>query len=322
MREPVLLSRSGLPRSPLDSAQRILEVVRELELSNAREAVNAVTIRSRLATRLPARQVEILTAGHDPERGDVVVAIVEREREGPTLGSSQREFAAWRASEKTWETRLATARKNQARVIWALVDDATLPRQAGQAGWAEQAEDKVRISGFSFNAGVAELCRAIEHPRASLWDASPLEVTGEARPPFHVFLCYHSEDKPAVREIAKRLAAPPHKIRYWFDEEQRRPGTNWLTALGEQIETIGSAAVFVGSSGIGPWQNQELQAFISEFVRRECPVIPVILSTARQTPKFPVFLTLNTLVDFRESTPDPLHHLIFGITGSWPITGA
>jgi hypothetical protein len=89
--------------------------------------------------------------------------------------------------------------------------------------------------------------------------------------------------------------------------------------LEEQIQDIGSAAVFVGRSGLGPWQNSELSAFISEFVARRCPVIPVILKSCQAVPQLPLFLRQFTWVDFRKLEPDPIERLIWGITGVKPI---
>jgi hypothetical protein len=85
---------------------------------------------------------------------------------------------------------------------------------------------------------------------------------------FDVFMCHNSEDKPAVREISQKLVR--EGIKPWLDLEQIPPGTSWQTALGQQIESIKSAAVFVGESGLGPWQNQEIQALLSQFVKRQC----------------------------------------------------
>jgi hypothetical protein len=89
---------------------------------------------------------------------------------------------------------------------------------------------------------------------------------------FDVFMCHNSEDKLAVRQIAQKLVQCG--IKPWLDEEQIRPGASWQTVLGEQIKNIKSAAVFVGESGVGPWQNQEIQALLSQFVkstkRRDC----------------------------------------------------
>ena len=126
---------------------------------------------------------------------------------------------------------------------------------------------------------------------------------------FDVFLCHNSADKPAVREIAQMLVK--EGIKPWLDEEQIPPGTRWQKALGDQIESIKSAAVFVGRNGIGPWQDEEIQALISEFMRRKCPVIPTVLLGATKTPELPWTLRNRHRVDFRVSEPDPLKQLIW-----------
>jgi hypothetical protein len=133
---------------------------------------------------------------------------------------------------------------------------------------------------------------------------------------FDVFLCHNTEDKPAVREIAQQLVR--EGIKPWLDEREIRPGTSWQTALEQQIGFIKSAAVFVGDSGIGPWQLSEIQAFLNQFVKRACPVIPVVLGSAKSTPKLPLLLENLHWVDFRATHLDPLKQLIWGITGKKP----
>jgi TIR domain-containing protein/NACHT domain-containing protein len=133
---------------------------------------------------------------------------------------------------------------------------------------------------------------------------------------FDVFLSCNSEDKPAVREIARKLAQ--NNLRPWLEEEQLRPGASWQVALEQQIRSIKSVAVFVGESGLGPWQNQELQAFLSEFAERQCPIIPVILPSVTGPPMLPWPLENRHWVDFRETRVDPLRQLIWGITGEKP----
>lgn len=134
---------------------------------------------------------------------------------------------------------------------------------------------------------------------------------------FDVFLCHNSEEKNEVRTISKRLKT--FGIRPWFDEEQLRPGISWQNALEQQIETIKTAAVFVGTTGIGPWHRVEIRAFLEEFVRRQCPVIPVILPRSKTIPKLPIFLRQMQYVDFRRSHPNPLEQLVWGITGRRPV---
>ncbi len=131
---------------------------------------------------------------------------------------------------------------------------------------------------------------------------------------FDVFISYNSEDRDVIREMNGRLKNAG--IVTWFDEEQLPPGRLWQELLEEQISQIKTAVVFVGPSGIGPWQNAETRAFLSEFIRRRCPVIPVILADCVQVPKLPIFLQQFTWVDFRKIVPEPFSQLLWGITGS------
>ncbi|MEH2182973.1 TIR domain-containing protein [Nostoc sp.] len=135
---------------------------------------------------------------------------------------------------------------------------------------------------------------------------------------FDVFLCHNSEDKPAVIKIAQKLRELG--ILPWFDQWELRPGFSWQKSLEMQIEQIKSAAVFVGKSGVGPWQEMELRAFLEEFVHRGLPVIPVLLPDAPSFVELPVFLRGITWVDFREEDSEEiaLRRLIWGITGTNP----
>jgi hypothetical protein len=130
---------------------------------------------------------------------------------------------------------------------------------------------------------------------------------------FDVFLCHNSKDKPAVRQVAQKLSK--EKINPWMDEADIRTGSFWHAAIGQQIETVKSAAVFVGESGVGPWQNREIIALLDQFDRRACPVIPVILPS---DPPKPVVLPWSLAgfhcVDFRATDSQPLKRLIWGIT--------
>jgi hypothetical protein len=142
----------------------------------------------------------------------------------------------------------------------------------------------------------------------------------DAQPQFDVFLCHNSEDKEAVIKIAEQLKYE-HNIESWLDDWELRPGFPWQPELERQIAHIKSAAVFVGKSGIGPWQSQEIYGFLSEFQRRKCPVIPVLLPDAPQQPQLPIFLRGMTWVDFREQTrvyTPAMDKLIWGITGIKP----
>jgi hypothetical protein len=161
-------------------------------------------------------------------------------------------------------------------------------------------------------SAVPEMDRAADAGRERDAAASVLQGKVETGD-FDVFLCHNGEDKPAVKKLGKRLKE--RGILPWLDEWELRPGLPWQRLLEQQIEQIKSAAVFIGQSGIGPWQQLELEAFLREFVGRGCPVIPVLLPDAPKKPGLPVFLRGMTWVNFRKRDPDPMEQLVWGITG-------
>jgi hypothetical protein len=130
---------------------------------------------------------------------------------------------------------------------------------------------------------------------------------------FDVFLCHNKSDKPAVKRIGHQLME--RNILPWLDEWELQPGMAWQRLLEDQIGGIRAAAVFVGANGMGPWQRQELDSLLRQFVKRSCPVIPVLLPNAPTEPRLPLFLEGMTWVDFRVADPDPLDRFVWGITG-------
>ena len=154
---------------------------------------------------------------------------------------------------------------------------------------------------------------------SELWYSYPLHSLLEkkrATNSFDVFLCHNSLDKESVKRIGKQLEE--REILPWLDERDICPGAEWITALEEQIEYIKSAAVFIGPSGIGRWQAQEIQVLLRQFVNHRFPVIPVILEGTEEVPNLPnlsSFLGNLKWVDFRKSETAPLEQLIWGISG-------
>ena len=179
----------------------------------------------------------------------------------------------------------------------------------------------VRLSRHQAEQLIWALKRGLLHG-ARITDVQLIEDTqtkpnGESsKTMYDVFLCHNSEEKAEVKRIGLWLRA--RGIVPWLDEWELRPGLPWQGELESTIENISCAAVFVGSSGFGPWQTHEAEAFLREFVSRKCPVIPVVLKTCNQPPKLPSFLGGMTWVDFRKRKPNPYHQLHFGIKGVRP----
>ncbi len=134
---------------------------------------------------------------------------------------------------------------------------------------------------------------------------------------FDVFLSHNSKDKPVVRQIAEALKG--RELRVWLDEWELVPGRRWIPELEKAIQTTKTAAVMVGESGFGRWEQPEYEAALSEFVNRGLPVIPVLLPGAPEKPTLPLFLTGFTWVDLRGGpTEEGLDRLEWGITGRKP----
>jgi hypothetical protein len=133
---------------------------------------------------------------------------------------------------------------------------------------------------------------------------------------FDVFLCYNSVDIEYVKkidEILNMLGILP-----WFDIRNLPPGKPWQDELQKKIPQINSAAVFLGKDGLGPWQDLEIKAFLTQFRTRYCPVIPVMLPNYDLLSEIPPFLNEMHMVDFRKPYPNPLNQLIWGITKTEP----
>jgi hypothetical protein len=143
---------------------------------------------------------------------------------------------------------------------------------------------------------------------------------------FHVFLSHSNADKPAVEELARRLAK--EGIQAWLDKWHLIPGDHWQPAIEKALAESETCAVFVGPSGFGPWQNEEMRAAIDRRVHdsgRRFRVIPVLLPGAKRAERssLPTFMAATTWVEFYESLDDPaaFHRLVCGIRGIEPGTG-
>lgn len=123
-------------------------------------------------------------------------------------------------------------------------------------------DGKERLLGTSLSR-IRDIDKAADFQRDR--EAAKTILQGkEATSDFDVFLCHNSIDKPAVMEIGMQLRELG--LLSWLDEWELRPGVPWQRLLEQQIASIKAAAVFVGNSGIGPWQHQELDAFLRERI--------------------------------------------------------
>ncbi|MEI7869867.1 MAG: TIR domain-containing protein [Candidatus Methylumidiphilus sp.] len=134
---------------------------------------------------------------------------------------------------------------------------------------------------------------------------------------YDVFLSHNSRDKTAVIAFANKLKA--NGIKVWLDVWELRPGHPWQESLEHTIRTTRAAVVLVGADGIGPWEDVEMRALLTQYVIRELPVIPVLLPDCPQPPELPLILRGFPWVDMRDGKEEEgYYRLIWGITGTKP----
>lgn len=67
--------------------------------------------------------------------------------------------------------------------------------------------------------------------------------------PLRVFLCHSSADKPAVRELYKKLRVEPW-IQPWLDEEELHPGQTWEDEIEKAVESSDVVLVCLSNNSI------------------------------------------------------------------------
>lgn len=134
---------------------------------------------------------------------------------------------------------------------------------------------------------------------------------------YDVFLSHNSKDKSVVIEIAKKLTL--QGLNVWLDTLDLRPGKKWQTELEQGINNSAAIAVFIGPSGFGKWEDEEMLAAIDKQARNpDNRVIPVILPGGDDKDVSErLFLSQRAWVDFRSGIDDEdaLMRLVAGIKG-------
>ena len=86
---------------------------------------------------------------------------------------------------------------------------------------------------------------------------SAKSLATETRFRYDAFLSHNSQNKSAARELKQHLTTA--RLKVWFDEDELRPGIPWQELLEAGIKASKSVVVAVGSDGVGPWEDEEMQ---------------------------------------------------------------
>lgn len=134
-----------------------------------------------------------------------------------------------------------------------------------------------------------------------------------------VFLAHNSSDADVVESLYELLRQ--RGINPWLDRKAIPPGRWFQDVIQKAIPTVRSAAIVVGSRGLGKWELLELRAFISQCIERDIPVIPVLLPGVKTLPADLAFLKELNAVAFKSriDEEEALDLFVWGITGEPPL---
>ncbi len=122
---------------------------------------------------------------------------------------------------------------------------------------------------------------------------------------YDVYLAHHSADKQVVEALALRLHTAG--LSPFLDRWELVPGERWQDGIERALVESRTFAVCLGSAGLGPWTDQELNAALDLAAREPLYlVIPIFLPGADppdQT-ELPLFLRSRTWVDLRRGPED------------------
>ncbi len=124
------------------------------------------------------------------------------------------------------------------------------------------------------------------------------------------FISHNGADKPAVEPIAATLEA--QGLRCFLDKWDILPREPWLRNLETRLTESRTILIFIGTQGIGPYQQAEADAALRRQIqqRQDC-VIPVLLPGAspEDIAKLSLFLQGTNALRFHD-LHDPLPHRI------------
>lgn len=147
---------------------------------------------------------------------------------------------------------------------------------------------------------------------------SPIEVETPSQH-FDVFLSHNSREKPVVERIAEKLKREGFEP--WLDKWCLTPAGDWQDELARGLRASRACAVFIGSSGIGSWEDLEYKLATDRMAKdRAFRVFLVLLPGLPEpfdTSALPPFLSTRTWIDLRKGIEDArsFQSLINGIKG-------
>jgi len=135
---------------------------------------------------------------------------------------------------------------------------------------------------------------------------------------FDVFFTYNSPDETQILHIANKLRELG--LNPWVNTEQIQAGTFYQDVIEQAIQSINCAAIFLGSEKFIDFAQMQFKVHMSETVKKNKKIIPVLLPGVDTIPKDMLFLQQVGFVDFANGIDDrkAIKDLVWAITNQKP----
>jgi len=128
---------------------------------------------------------------------------------------------------------------------------------------------------------------------------------------FDIFLAHNSQDKLQVKAIAGKLRQ--RNLKPWIDEEQILAGESFQKVIQSAIPRVKSAAIFIGTNGLGNWQAEEVELLMDQCKQASKPLFLVLLPGTKEIPQNLGFLQQRHWVSFDKGVNQALNEIESGI---------
>ncbi|MCG7962465.1 MAG: TIR domain-containing protein [Candidatus Thiodiazotropha taylori] len=130
---------------------------------------------------------------------------------------------------------------------------------------------------------------------------------------YDIFLAHNSKDKKEVERLAEEIER--HGFEPWLDKWHIPPGVLFQEEIERVLPKTRAIGICIGKSGVGAWERIEIRAAISQFISKNAPVIPIILSSCDEIDELPLMLREFSWVRFSDEIPlsESLQKLFLGI---------
>ena len=122
-------------------------------------------------------------------------------------------------------------------------------------------------------------------------------ITRRTSEQYDLFISYNRNDSTRASQLVRELEQ--RGVRAWMDKLNLAPCELWQTEITEALTHANDIAVLIGASGLGGWQELELQLAFAKQPERKRRIIPVPLPQAPRALTLPDLLAPYMFCDLR-----------------------